>query len=265
MIQQDPRELRSAGSPHSAGHARTVQHIVVPLDGSAFAERALGWAVPIARGCGAEIVLVRAYTQREDYHGSHYPLPWRRERDGLHAASLYLARQEHELRRRGVRVTPRTAQGEPAEVIAAVVAQCDADLLILATHNRHASPLAGVAQAVISQCDVPALLLTAETHAPRSERHAMAVLLPHEPTNTAERTRAEEYSNVLAAALGGPALAAPAEGDTTADVGVVVLPMSGARQARAAHVRGALRIVALGGTALLLIPQTHDEAEGGRA
>ena len=49
---------------------KSLDNIIVPLDGSAFAEHALPHACELARACGAQLILVRS-THDTDYFRSH--------------------------------------------------------------------------------------------------------------------------------------------------------------------------------------------------
>jgi nucleotide-binding universal stress UspA family protein len=145
-----------------------VARIVVPLDGSQLAERALAWAVALGRAFRAELLLVRAL-------GSSGSLPsgnagWTQpqarssERDALPAASVYLARVTSKLRACGVHVTSRLIPLPADEAMREATRHAPADLILLAV-EPHASggrgrSLGRIADRVVQQSEVPVLLTT---------------------------------------------------------------------------------------------------------
>jgi len=104
--------------------------LLVPLDGSVFAEAAVPVAAALAEDVGAELVLTRV---------ERAPTALTAE------ATDYLARIARMLteRRPGVRVSTRLEFGDPVVGITASAAETDAALIVMATHGR-----AGLSRAV---------------------------------------------------------------------------------------------------------------------
>jgi nucleotide-binding universal stress UspA family protein len=126
--------------------------IVVALDGSAFAERALPFATAIAERSGARLVLVRAAPD-----------------EGLVEAHDYvrgLAAPARGVGGHGERPAVDTVArlGEPAAVLLDESRRRRADLLVLATHGRSGLGrwrYGSVADAVLRHADLPLLLVPA--------------------------------------------------------------------------------------------------------
>lgn len=107
------------------------ERVLVPLDGSALAERALAQVRRILRRADAEAVLFRA-VELPAIGGDLYPLlePLQEE------ARRYLARLEQELSEQGARVRSVVRVGPAAETILSAADEEKATLLVMATHGR---------------------------------------------------------------------------------------------------------------------------------
>jgi nucleotide-binding universal stress UspA family protein len=171
------------------GQAVTVMHtggsllasadapILVPLDGSRFAEQALPTAETLAHVFGAPLVLVRTIDSALDpltYVGSpaqiepDYEAADRATVQYLRRASEareYLARVRDGLALRGERVEVAVRTGAPFAAIEAVRREKHAGLIVLATHS-HAwfmgRFLSSVAAAIIEHVEAPVLVLRPE-------------------------------------------------------------------------------------------------------
>jgi nucleotide-binding universal stress UspA family protein len=131
--------------------------LIVPLDGSEQAERALPYAVRLAQSGGGRVVLVRAGLG---------PPPsgqdWERQQvAAIDEASAYLTEVAEKLATR-VPVATSAQYGHAAEQILQSVQQYDGDAIVMTTHGRtglahmmHGS----VAEAVVAQSQVPVLVL----------------------------------------------------------------------------------------------------------
>ncbi|RMG19235.1 MAG: universal stress protein [Planctomycetota bacterium] len=125
-------------------HQGTWRRILVPLDGSAFADLALPWAARFAKRFGGEVILF-------DVHPPERPLS--------------LKEQAERLRGRGIPVRRRTAHGDPAEQIVRVAKE--ADLVCMCSHGRTGIArwwYGSVAERVVRACDRPLVVVR-----PRSE------------------------------------------------------------------------------------------------
>jgi nucleotide-binding universal stress UspA family protein len=155
-----------------------IKSILVPLDGSAFAEQALPWAACLAKVCGAHLELVRV----------HDPVPpWTIATEGAVAATTvdptirdaeeqYLANCAARLEEGGFAgVTRNLLEGDVVEQIASHAEDNAFGLVVLATHGRGAISrlwLGSVSDALVRRLTVPVLLIrpTEGTAVPRAER-----------------------------------------------------------------------------------------------
>lgn len=144
--------------------------IVVPLDGSPLAERALPFATRLASACGAIVTLVRSIHDRqvsllepwaaEAVVREQLSAPERAERELLAAASR--------LRQEGVAVASHLSYEAPAQAILGAAAQARADLIVMSTHGRSGLGrwlYGSVADEVLRHSPVPVLLVPAAAEA----------------------------------------------------------------------------------------------------
>jgi nucleotide-binding universal stress UspA family protein len=134
--------------------------LVVPLDGSALAERALPYAVRLARARGGRLVLVRVALA---------PPPtgfdWERQQLAeVEEARRYLSGVAEKLSTLGLPIETVTPYGRAAVQILETVEELEADGVVMATHGRtglahltHGS----VAEGVLAKSAVPVLLIQA--------------------------------------------------------------------------------------------------------
>ncbi len=132
------------------------RRILVPLDGSDFAERALPHAEALARRFSSEILLLRVEEPIPGVGEARYPEEVRE------AAHRYLSRLVEPLRLRSFRVRELVEYGEPAETILRVMEEAGADLVVMATHARAGLPrlfTGSVAERVLRSSRKPVLLV----------------------------------------------------------------------------------------------------------
>jgi len=161
-----------------------ISTILVPLDGSPFAEQSLAAGCRIARETGATLLLVRAI---------YYGLMRENERAERHALAdtrSYMAEQEHLLRAQGFTVRVEVLPTDPVQAILFAAEIHDADLIAMSTHGtaglRHAV-LGSVAEAILRRSRHPVLLVHADddlTPVRLEPFHRM--LLPLDGTSFAE-------------------------------------------------------------------------------
>jgi nucleotide-binding universal stress UspA family protein len=122
-----------------------VGHIVVPLDGSPFSERALPVAASVAAGLGADIHLVEV-------------VPWREGEEGCEAAIRYLDSVSHRQRATGWDVVQHDDVGQ---ALSEAVAGFPDRMACIATHgrDRSAAVLGSVAASLLDRSDRPAVLV----------------------------------------------------------------------------------------------------------
>ena len=131
-VQRHPR--RSGGSADPA----VLESIVVPVDGTAFAEHAIPLAVAIARHSGATVKLVRAFTSPKKGTLHRMARGWDTDDSRLRtAARRDLDRIRRRIAARVRDVSVVTCLSEAATVVDAIgrVSKA-ADLVIMASHGR---------------------------------------------------------------------------------------------------------------------------------
>jgi nucleotide-binding universal stress UspA family protein len=171
--------VRSVGAPILlvTAHARPRWtdgcglRLLIPLDGSPFAETALGPTGDLARSLGAQIVLLRIPSSRSGGLGA------------LEEADRYVEQVATGLRADGLDVEVRVQIGSPAQVIARAVDELSPTLVVMATHGRGALSrfvVGSVASDVLRNVAAPVLLIRpqqapVEGDAPHSEIERSAV------------------------------------------------------------------------------------------
>jgi nucleotide-binding universal stress UspA family protein len=133
------------------------RRILVALDGSTYAERAIPHAAALAERVGVTLTLLRVTpTPTGASGGSVNTDADRREAD------RYLTALYKHLRAKGLQVHFQRGEGDPAELILAYAREQDADLLILSTHGRGGTRRTGLgstAEAIIRSAPCPVLLV----------------------------------------------------------------------------------------------------------
>lgn len=152
--------------------------VMVPLDTSAIAERALPTAAAIAGAAGATLRLVLVH---EPIPGAGCPdAPWNAARSSMEGA--YLDGKAGELSRTpGAHVTRERRVGPAAETIADVATSSHADLVVMTTHGRTGLSrawLGSVADSIVRWAGVPVLMLrpSDDEAAPTTFRRVMIPL-----------------------------------------------------------------------------------------
>jgi nucleotide-binding universal stress UspA family protein len=145
------------------------RHLLVPLDGAELAASVLPLARILALSTGAELTLVTV-------------LPADIEPAWTRGSADYLQEVAAPMRAAGVVVHTTIRLGEPAAAILELVAECEADLVVMATHGRSGlgrAVLGSVADQVLRSGPVPVLLLHPNQHRTEALR---TVLVPVDGT-----------------------------------------------------------------------------------
>lgn len=138
--------------------------VLVPLDGTYLAERALPYAVRLAYACGAELVL---------YHWTP-PLAMECHPADERAASLELEAAAARARARGVpaeTIIDHTAHDDAAAAVVDSAEARGADFIVMASHGRRGvadAVLGSDAERVIRNAGMPVLVVPAKYDQPRS-------------------------------------------------------------------------------------------------
>jgi nucleotide-binding universal stress UspA family protein len=137
--------------------------ILVPLDGSELAKRALDEAEKLAKCFGAEITLFQVVPFMPIYGSPELVTPLIVDEKQKEGAERYLLNVAEELEKRELKVTTmvRTGQQVALEIID-YSKQSGADLIVMCTHGRSGITrwmLGSIAQKVLSRAETPILLI----------------------------------------------------------------------------------------------------------
>jgi nucleotide-binding universal stress UspA family protein len=175
-------------------HERKCRSILVPLDGSDFAEHALPTALSLARRHAAALHIVRVYVPVAGVYGEHaVPYDEALDRELMKRAQDYLDGIVTRMTAvAGIQSSAVVLEGSVADTISRHAAAVGADLLVMTTHGR--GPLArfwlgSVSDELVRQADIPVLLVRPQAVAPDVSRepHFKRVLIPLDGSPVAER------------------------------------------------------------------------------
>ena len=159
-------KLQETPAPH-------YRKIVVPLDGSPFAEQALEQARKIACRSGGKLILVSVATTPIDYRielaGAAAGPVWVEsvEQPETEYLTKYVLNTAEKLQMAGLEATGHITEGMPEEEILRVSQRVDADLIVMSTHGRSGLErmwLGSVAMKVVQTANTPVLLVRAHEH-----------------------------------------------------------------------------------------------------
>jgi nucleotide-binding universal stress UspA family protein len=144
--------------------------ILVPLDGSEYAARAIPLAARIARATGAHVVLMCVFDDRTVYLPSFGPVPVSQsvvdaQYDVLRAG---LAEQARQPALAGISVSTELLFGPIAATLLAAIETEQIDLVVMNSHGRGGMErwlLGSVAEHLVHHATVPMLILRAATEA----------------------------------------------------------------------------------------------------
>jgi len=112
-----------------------INHILVPLDGSALAECVLPHVMAIAPVTNARVILahVMEHTHHEGRTPAVDPVDWHLQKREL---EMYLEQIADQLRKSGLSVEHTIIEGNPAESVIEFARNNNIDLIALSTHGR---------------------------------------------------------------------------------------------------------------------------------
>jgi nucleotide-binding universal stress UspA family protein len=160
MISQTP--ITNQVPLNTTGGLPPYGRILVPLDGTQFAEEALPTAIAFAQRAGAKGKLILLRVSKVEYlvysRGGPFEVP-----AGVHGElDAYLTRIEHEVQAKGVPVETVLTEGDPAIAIVDMAHDHHADLIVMVTHAREGMSRlihGSIADRVLQGASVPVLLL----------------------------------------------------------------------------------------------------------
>jgi len=143
------------------------EKILVTLDGSGVAEKALEPAFTLAQAFESEVILLRVVMVEEvavaaGMGMAYFDLQEALEKHAREEAEAYLKRIETHWRNTGARVHGEVAAGAPAEKIAETAKRARADLIMMSTHGRAGLSrliYGSVAEAVLRAAVAPVMLI----------------------------------------------------------------------------------------------------------
>ena len=159
------------------------EKILVPLDGSDLAERAILHAQEIARGTRSEILLMQAVNLPMPVVPEAVLVPdakWLDE--AKKEAARYLEGIATRLRDEGIRVRTLLDERPPADAILHVATREEVDLIVMSTHGRGGFSrllMGSVAESVFRATSRTVMLVKPER--PAVATHADEGLHPHTP------------------------------------------------------------------------------------
>lgn len=163
--------------------------ILLPLDGSALADRARPYAVALARRTRGRIVLMEAVALQSR---PHEPTS-NRDVQIIDKADKFLAGVEAELVADGIAAEHHELFDEPAQAILDAVVRYDIDLVVMATHGRSGVGrmiYGSVADRVLRSATVPVLLVPAHSSRAWPTDQPLSVLVPLDGSPLAEEALA---------------------------------------------------------------------------
>lgn len=159
-----------------------IKKILLAMDGSENAERALWWVIQYAGREKAQVVLFRA-VDTEVMDPEFAPS---QVKDALN----YLLRMETEINQAGIPAKVMVREGNPAEMIVKVAMEERCDLILMSTRGGSKVKrwaIGGVTEQVLRMSPVPVLPIQSHTHAARNN-HIRRVIVPVDGSKLAEQT-----------------------------------------------------------------------------
>lgn len=153
-----------------------LKKIVIPIDGSPFSETTFSYVEELAKGAGAEVLLLEVSESPvvPSYGSRPINQTWEKHRDDLwielqQQAAEYLEKLKADLGKKGLKVKSQVAKGEIGEVAPSImqIAQKEnADLIVVATHGRTGVSrwvYGSVANRIVQESTQPLLLIRPAT------------------------------------------------------------------------------------------------------
>jgi nucleotide-binding universal stress UspA family protein len=151
-----------------------ISTVAVGTDGSPTAEEAVKQAAELARRFGAKLVLLSAFPGSQSspaaIAGSAFPgsrgspaaiagieLEWASS-SRAHVRAI-LERSETALRQDGIECETRSAEGDPADVLVRLAAECEADLLVIGNKGMKRRVLGSVPNRVTHKADCTVMVV----------------------------------------------------------------------------------------------------------
>ena len=168
-----------------------MRQIMVPLDGSEFAEQALGWAYAVASRTGACVHLVKVQAP-EPHTAEAFFFNVQADTATRIADQNYLDTTSIAAQHCDVSVVPALLRGRVVDALAAYCAEQDIDLVVMTTHGRGGLSrawLGSVADELVRRINIPLMLLRPSAKAPMCGKgfHLDNILIPLDRSEESER------------------------------------------------------------------------------
>jgi nucleotide-binding universal stress UspA family protein len=167
-----------------------IDHILVPLDGSALAESVLPHLFAFARAFHSHVTLLSVVGREEVDHPSQRidPLDWQMRRA---EARSYLNKLKNSLSQAGLSVRYELQYGDPAARIIEYVQSHDIDLLLLSSHGQSGLTgwnISSVVQKIVIRVQTPIMIVRAyrPDQIDHREAHYKKLLIPLDGSSRAE-------------------------------------------------------------------------------
>ncbi|MBM4349139.1 MAG: universal stress protein [Deltaproteobacteria bacterium] len=137
--------------------------ILIPLDGSELAKKAIGQAEKLAQTFGSEIILFQVVPFMPIYGSPELVTPLIIDEKQKESAEKYLQSQAEELKQKGLKVSSAVKTGQQVAVeIIDFAKENGVDLIIMSTHGRSGITrwvLGSTALKLLTRAETPILLL----------------------------------------------------------------------------------------------------------
>jgi nucleotide-binding universal stress UspA family protein len=163
--------------------------VLIPLDGSSFAERILAYVDEFATPDQTEIILMQVVNVSvREVLGNLEPVADIHIKSVFEAAEKYLNQIRGELRQRGFRARVHLDRGDVAETICATADAQDVDLIAMTTHGRSGASrwlLGSIADRLIRSASQP-IFLVRPTNGRTPDGVVRKILVPLDGSKLAE-------------------------------------------------------------------------------
>ena len=139
----------------------SLSTVMVPLDGSGLSERALPYAVGLARALSLELLLVRAVNLDSSSYGGYVHLT-KISSDEVLTATDYLDAMAEGLKRQGVRARFKVLRGTAPQALLSFAQETPNALIAMTTHGRSGLSrwlMGSVGEAMVRASGDPVLII----------------------------------------------------------------------------------------------------------
>jgi nucleotide-binding universal stress UspA family protein len=153
----------SISANRSQSQVTAPKHILVPLDGSEFAEQALPAAEALCSAYESRLTLLTVKQKESFLKSIHFSLTFKGRRLSINGErETYLQKIENSLEAKGIEVDHTIRTGEVAESINGLVKEIGVDMVVISSHGRSGVSrllLGSVAYQVLEQASCPIMVV----------------------------------------------------------------------------------------------------------